>query len=127
MRILLDTHVYLWCEQKTECVPKGMLSVLAAPRNELYVSAVTAWEIAIKRAAGKLEFNGSISSAIREQPRFHPLPVTMEHAEQAGSLPLLHRDPFDRLLVAQAQIEGMILATVDDQILRYKVPCLPLR
>jgi PIN domain nuclease of toxin-antitoxin system len=84
---------------------------------------VSVWEIAIKRASGKLIFGQTVGKAIEEHG-FIPLPITVEHAEWAGGLPQLHRDPFDRLLVAQAQLEGLILVTVDEQILRYQVPHL---
>jgi PIN domain nuclease of toxin-antitoxin system len=84
---------------------------------------VTVWEIAIKRASGKLIYEGPVKKAIDEQG-FLPLPITVEHAEWAGALPQLHRDPFDRLLVAQAQLEGLVLVTVDEQISRYQVPHL---
>jgi PIN domain nuclease of toxin-antitoxin system len=87
------------------------------------VSAVTVWEIAIKRASGKLTFQGSAARAI-EQHEFLSMPITVEQAEWAGSLPQLHRDPFDRLLVAQAQLDGLTLVSVDEQILRYQVPHL---
>jgi len=87
------------------------------------VSAVTAWEISIKRGLGKLVFARGLAKAI-EDHGFRGLSITIEQAEWAGSLPLVHRDPFDRLLVAQAQLEGMILVTVDAEILRYAVPHL---
>jgi len=96
---------------------------IASPQNQVYVSAVTVWEIAIKRALGKLKFAGSAGIAIAEDG-FVPLPITVEQAEWAGRLPPLHRDPFDRLLVAQAHLEGLVLVTVDEQILRYQVPHL---
>ena len=96
---------------------------IASPQNEIYVSAVTVWEIAIKRASGKLVFGRPVGKSIEEYG-FLPIPITVDHAECAGGLPQLHRDPFDRLLVAQAQLEGMVLVTVDDQILRYQVPHL---
>jgi PIN domain nuclease of toxin-antitoxin system len=104
-------------------LPAGVRAAIASPSNQIYVSAVTVWEIAIKRASGKLAFSGSAARAI-EQHGFLSLPISIEHAEWAGSLPALHRDPFDRLLVAQAQLEGLTLVTVDDQILRYQVPHL---
>jgi PIN domain nuclease of toxin-antitoxin system len=84
---------------------------------------VTVWEIAVKRTLGKLIFGKAVGMAI-QQHDFLSLSITVEHAEWAGALPQLHRDPFDRLLVAQAQIEGLFLATVDEQILRYQVPHL---
>jgi PIN domain nuclease of toxin-antitoxin system len=123
MRLLLDTHAFLWWDSKDASLPATLQAAVASPRNEVFVSAVTVWEIAIKRGLGKLVFAGGLGTAIADHG-FTPLPVTVEQAEWAGSLPQLHRDPFDRLLVAQAQLEGLVLVTVDDQILRYAVPHL---
>jgi PIN domain nuclease of toxin-antitoxin system len=120
MRLLLDTHAFLWWDANDPQLPAGQRKAIASPQNEVFVSAVSVWEIAIKRASGKLIFSGSAAKAI-DKHRFSPLPITVEHAEHAGSLPALHRDPFDRLLVAQAHLEGLTLVTVDDQILRYQV------
>ena len=86
----------------------------------VFVSAVTVWEIAVKRASGKLGFARPIEKGIAGYG-FHPLPISIAHAEWAGALPLVHRDPFDRMLVAQAHLEGLTLVTVDEQILRYQV------
>jgi PIN domain nuclease of toxin-antitoxin system len=123
MKLLLDTHAFLWWDSNDAHLPAALHSAIASPRNEVFVSAVTVWEIAIKSASGKLIFQASAAKAI-EKHGFLPLPITVEHAESAGSLPQLHRDPFDRLLVAQAQLEGLVLVTVDEQILRYQVPHL---
>ena len=123
MKVLLDTHVFLWWEADDPHLPAHLHAAILSPTNQVYVSAVTVWEIAIKRASGRLVFRASAAKAI-EKHNFTSLPITAEHAEWAGSLPQLHRDPFDRLLVAQAQLEGLTLVTVDDQILRYQVPHL---
>jgi len=123
MKLLLDTHAFLWWDSNDLQLPDALRSAIASPRNEIFVSAVTVWEIAIKRASGKLVFGQAVGRAIAAQG-FQPMPITVEHAEYAGSLPQLHRDPFDRLLVAQAQLEGLVLVTVDEQILRYEVPHL---
>jgi PIN domain nuclease of toxin-antitoxin system len=123
MRLLLDTHAFLWWDLNDAHLPEALRSAIASPFNQVFVSAVTAWEIAIKRGTGKLIFGAAAAAAI-DGHDFRPLPITVEHAELAGVLPQLHRDPFDRLLVAQAQLEGMVLATVDEQILRYQVPHL---
>lgn len=121
MKVLLDTHVFLWWEADHTRLPATLHDAISAAGNQIYVSAVTVWEIAIKRAAGKLIYSASAAKAI-ERHNFAELSITASHAEWAGSLPPLHRDPFDRLLVAQAQLEGMTLATLDDQILHYQVP-----
>ena len=123
MRLLLDTHALLWWDADDAQLPKGLHAAIALPSNDVYVSAASVWEIAIKRASGKLVFEQSVEKAILAH-RFEPLPITVEHAEYAGGLPQLHRDPFDRLLVAQALLEELVLVTVDEQILRYQVPHL---
>jgi PIN domain nuclease of toxin-antitoxin system len=123
MKLLLDTHAFLWWDAKDVRLSESLRSAIASPRNDVFVSAATVWEIAIKRASGKLIFGRPVGKTIEEYG-FMPIPITVEHAEWAGGLPQLHRDPFDRLLVAQAQLEGLVLVTVDDQILRYQVPHL---
>jgi PIN domain nuclease of toxin-antitoxin system len=123
MRLLLDTHVVLWWDADDPRLSAVFRAAVAFPESEVFVSAASAWEIGIKRASGKLQIGASVAHTILRHA-FIALPVTVEHAEWAGSLPLLHRDPFDRLLVAQAQLEGLVLVTVDDQILRYQVPHL---
>ena len=123
MKLLLDTHTFLWWDSDDSKLPESFHSAIALPQNEVFVSAVTVWEIAIKRASGKLVFGGAVGRSI-EIHGFRSLPITVEHAEWAGGLPPLHRDPFDRLLVAQAHLEGLVLVTVDEQILRYQVPHL---
>lgn len=123
MKLLLDTLAFLWWDANDPRLPDTLREAIATPRNQVFVSAVTVWEIAIKRASGKLAFGGGVGNAIRAH-LFLPLPITVEHAECAGGLPALHRDPFDRLLVAQAQLEGLVLVTVDALILRYAVPHL---
>ena len=123
MKLLLDTHAFLWWDSDDARLPAFLHSAISSPGNEVFVSAVTVWEIAIKRALGKLIFGRALGKAIADYG-FIALSVTVEQAEWAGALPQLHRDPFDRLLVAQAQLEGLVLVTVDDQILRYQVPHL---
>ncbi len=123
MKLLLDTHAFLWWDSNDALLPDTLRAAIASPQNQVFVSAVTVWEIAIKRGLGKLVFARGVGKAI-EDHGFTALAITVEHAEWVGSLPQLHRDPFDRLLVAQAQLEGLILASVDEQILRYQVPHL---
>lgn len=93
------------------------------PDNLVYVSAVSAWEIALKRAAGKLEAPGDVAEWI-EQSAFTDLPIEVEHAVASAGLPKHHKDPFDRLLVAQAQLERMTLVASDDELGAYDVPIL---
>lgn len=100
-----------------------MREAIASAENQIFVSAVSVWEIAIKRASDKLIFRGSVTKAIEAQG-FQALPISVAHAEWAGSLKPIHHDPFDRMLIAQAHLEGLTLVTVDDQILQYQVPHL---
>jgi PIN domain nuclease of toxin-antitoxin system len=123
MRLLLDTHAFLWWNFGDPKLPQHLRDEIQSKQNAVFVSAVTVWEIAIKRASGKLSFGFPVGKAIYGHG-FNSLPISVEHAEWAGALPPLHRDPFDRLLVAQAQIEGLTLVTVDQQILLYQVPHL---
>ncbi|WP_263352335.1 type II toxin-antitoxin system VapC family toxin [Acidicapsa acidisoli] len=123
MKILLDTHIFLWWTQNDSRLQSVHRDAIRLPENQIYVSAASAWEIGIKRKIGKLAFAGSIADAIAKY-RFEALAISVEHAETAGSLPAIHTDPFDRLLVAQTYLESITLVTVDEQILRYQVPHL---
>jgi PIN domain nuclease of toxin-antitoxin system len=120
--LLLDTHVVLWW-----LVDDGALSEELKKRlddePDVWVSAASVWEAAIKQSLGKIRVPGSLPDEIA-QSGFRQLPITVEHAVAAGRLPLLHRDPFDRMLVAQARCEGLTLATRDSQIQRYDVDLL---
>ena len=123
-RLLLDTNVVLWLllgerEQLTERTHH----LLADERNELLLSAVSVWEIAIKRSLGKLRIEDRWPTALRELDFLH-LPVTADHAARVEHLPWHHRDPFDRLLVAQAQAERCTLLTADDRLSAYEAPTL---
>jgi PIN domain nuclease of toxin-antitoxin system len=120
--LLLDSNVVVWLDQRPERFPDLVMARLeSAPR--VFLSAVTAWELAIKQARGSLTLARPVSDLIHTHQMIE-LPVTIRHGEAAGSLPLHHRDPFDRMLIAQAIIEGLILVTGDRQLLRYSVPIL---
>ena len=125
MRVLLDTHVFLWWNGQPQMIAGPLRDAIADPANEVYVSAASVWEIGIKRAIGKLGFVQRIVEAILAH-RFQLLPITGEHAEHAAELPRHHSDPFDRLLVAQAYLERMILGTQDLKIGPYGVPTIGL-
>ena len=111
-RLLIDTHVFIWW--LTDDLALGPLTrnVISRGSNVVYVSAVTPWEISIKRSLGKLQFEADIDEAM-ERNHFFPLSITHAHAEQAGDLPRHHGDPFDRMLIAQSQMEGLILVSAD--------------
>jgi PIN domain nuclease of toxin-antitoxin system len=121
--LLLDTHALLWSvgdETRLSAAAHDILSRGAVPA---YVSAASIWEIAIKRASGKLEAPDDLMARVAEA-RFVELRVTFEHALLAGALPPHHTDPFDRMIVAQAQSEGFAIVTRDRRISAYDVPVL---
>ena len=120
LRLLLDTHVFLWWCAGSKQLNKRIRNVIADPHNEVFVSAASGYEIAIKRALGKIEVMDNLTTEV-DKEGFKHLPVTFFHAEQAGNLPLHHRDPFDRILVAQTQAEGLTLVTRDTNIPLYGV------
>ena len=123
MRLLLDTHALVWWVSDVSRLTGSAYAAIADPHNDIFVSAITAWEITVKRAKGHLTAPDNLSSVIEEKG-FEHLPLTFFHAEQAGLLPMYHRDPFDRLLIAQAQAEGLILVTRDRHIRRYGIHTL---
>lgn len=119
-RLLLDTHVLVWCLSDAARLTEAARNAIANPHNDVFVSAITGWEIAVKRAKGTMTAPDNLSALVEERDFTH-LPLTFHHAEQAGKLPMHHRDPFDRFLIAQAQAEGLILVTRDPHIPRYDV------
>ena len=124
MKLLLDTQILLWAAGQPERLSAAARKLLNSPRNELLFSSASMWEIAIKNTLGREDF--------RVEPRllrrglldngYAELPITSEHAMNVDSLPRLHKDPFDRILVAQAITEGITLLTNDAQVARYGDP-----
>lgn len=124
MRLLLDTNVVLWFVLgDRHRVPDRVVDVVQDARIPVLVSAASVWEIAIKRSLGKLEIEDRWAGALTRLG-FAQCPVTAEHAAAVEGLPWLHRDPFDRLLVAQAGLEEATLVTADARITAYDVPTL---
>lgn len=119
-KLLLDTHIFLWWLADSRKLSRSIRAVIEDGKNAVYVSAISAWEIAIKKAQGKLKAPGNLGAILAEEG-FIELPITFFHAEQAGALPPLHHDPFDRMLIAQAQAEGLELITTDEAIRQYGV------
>ena len=120
MRLLLDTHAFLWCLADAAKLSAPARTAIAGGNNDVFVSAVSGWEIAVKRAKGHLIAPANLAATIEDRGFAH-LPLTFHHAEQAGMLPPHHKDPFDRFLIAQAQAEGLTLVTNDARIARYAV------
>ncbi|MBI3179899.1 MAG: type II toxin-antitoxin system VapC family toxin [Deltaproteobacteria bacterium] len=115
MDLLLDTHVLLWWDQDDGQLAHAAREAIADPENRVFVSAATPWEIAIKARKGKLRFKGSPVALIKANG-FLPLPIDPVHGEAAGLLEWSHPDPFDRVLVAQAQHEKLVLTHADPAI-----------
>jgi PIN domain nuclease of toxin-antitoxin system len=118
MHILLDTHIYLWHVSDDELLSKEARSLILEAES-IHISAASLWEIAIKVKLGKLNADLERLIAEMESSGFLELPVTSRHAAQVAKLPLLHGDPFDRLLVAQAMNEPLYLVTTDSQLPQY--------
>ncbi len=124
MKLLLDTHLLLWAAGQPERLSPAARKQISDPNNELLFSAASIWEVSIKNSIGRKDF--------RVEPRllrrglldngYVELPITSQHAVNIDSLPPIHRDPFDRMLVSQALIEGVTLLTADAQVARYKGP-----
>ena len=122
-RLLLDTHVLIWWLSNDMGLGQEAKAMIAEPRNVIAISAASTWEISIKRALGKLVVPENID-AIVEDEGFIKLPISLFHGEQAGSLPAYHRDPFDRMLIAHAQAEGLEIVTVDAKFAQYGIKCI---
>ena len=124
MKLLLDTHVLLWAAGQSERLSTAARALLDDPRNEPMFSSASLWEIAIKSGLGRDDFQvnarllrrGLLDNGYRE------LPITSEHAVAIDGLPPIHKDPFDRLLVAQSMVEGITLLTADPLVAQYPAP-----
>lgn len=124
MRLLLDTHVFLWFILAPSQLSSDALAAIQTAENTIYLSLVSAWEMSIKSRLGKLSLEQPIEHFITDQAqhnRFEILPITLRHIAAVETLPLLHRDPFDRLLIAQSMTEGLPLITADRSISTYSV------
>ncbi|MGI9173719.1 MAG: type II toxin-antitoxin system VapC family toxin [Rhodothermales bacterium] len=122
MRLLLDTHTFLWWVTNDASLSQTARHLIADTANEVFVSAANAWEIAIKTGIGKLQLPEPPERYVPDRIArngFQPLPITVAHALRVSALPPHHRDPFDRVLIAQALVEDMPLLTADAMIQRY--------
>lgn len=127
MRLLLDTHAFLWWIEDDPALGSSARAAIDLPTNPVFISAASAWEIAIKRSQGTLEApRGDVATWIAAEG-FAELEIAVRHGTAAGTLPLHHRDPFDRVLVAQAQLEDMALVTADSVLAAYDVAIIPAR
>lgn len=124
MKLLLDTHLLLWAAGAPEQLSSEARDLISAPENELFFSAASLWEIAIKRGLGREDFHVDTRLLRRGllDNGYSELPIGSEHAVEIESLPTIHKDPFDRMLVAQAMVEGITLLTADSLVAQYPGP-----
>lgn len=123
MNLLLDTHTLIWALENNSTLSSNARDAIIDGKNMVFVSSASAWEISIKKAMGKLKVPNNLREEI-ELHRFTQLNINFEHAHLAGELPDIHKDPFDRMLIAQAIIEKLTLVTRDSLIAQYKVNLL---
>jgi PIN domain nuclease of toxin-antitoxin system len=121
--LLLDTHALLWWLSNDPALPATARAAIARPGTLVFVSAASAWEMSIKSAQGKLTVPEDLEAQLSRH-RFRPLPITVAHGLAAGDLPRHHGDPFDRMLIAQAQLEHLTIVTHDPKFPPYSVPIL---
>ncbi len=124
MKLLLDTHLLLWAAGEPQRLSEPARSLIDNPDNELLFSAASLWEVAIKRRLGREDFKVDARLLRRGllDNGYSELPIISDHVVATESLPLLHRDPFDRILVAQAMVEGITLLTIDSMVSQYTGP-----
>ena len=124
MKLLLDTHLLLWAAGDPDRLSAAARALIGVPENEVWFSAASVWEVAIKSGLGRADFqvNPRLLRRGLLDNGYHELPVGSEHAVAIDSLPPLHKDPFDRLLVAQAMVEGITLLTSDAMVAQYPGP-----
>jgi len=127
MRLLLDTHTFIWSFSKTRKLSPAAARELQNSANEIFASVASVWEMQIKIKLGKMIFNDTLENIITEQQqinRIQILPVNLAHALYLENLPPHHKDPFDRLLISQAIIENMTLVSADADFAKYQVNLL---
>lgn len=124
MKLLLDTHLLLWAAGQPIRLSDAARTLIDAPDNELFFSAASIWEVVIKRGLGRDDFQADARVLRRGllDNGYSELPIGSEHAVAIDSLPPIHKDPFDRILVAQAQVEGITLLTIDPVVAKYPGP-----
>ena len=124
MRVMLDTHAFLWWSLDDARLSDGARRLIRDGRNDVVVSVASIWEVAIKASKGKIDLPMAVDAYVEDRlrrNRWSTLAVDVRHAVRAAALPMIHADPFDRVLVAQAQLESLPLVTTDAAITRYDV------
>jgi PIN domain nuclease of toxin-antitoxin system len=127
VKLLLDTHAFLWWNEASSRLSRRACQLISDPDSRLYLSVVSAWEMMLKVGTGKLKLPSAVAVYIPARLahyRIEALPLSLDHVLAAETLPLHHRDPFDRMLVAQAEVERLPILTHDAQIRRYGIETL---
>lgn len=120
MNVLLDTHLLVWWLTDAKELSTEARAIIAAQENVVFVSAASVWELRIKEALGKIKLPEDFGEVLEAQP-FEELAVTVAHAHEVRKLPMHHRDPFDRMLIAQARSDGLTFLTHDEVVAKYEV------
>ncbi|WP_066800049.1 type II toxin-antitoxin system VapC family toxin [Moraxella oblonga] len=123
-KYLLDTHIFIWASCYPERLPKSILKILENSDNDFCVSMATFWEMQIKHQLGKLPLTKSIAELIAQIKKYHLyeiLPINETHILNLQNLEYFHKDPFDRIIISQAMIDGLTLLTVDEDIIKYPI------
>lgn len=123
IKYLLDTHIFIWWTEDSKRLPQALREVINSPDNLVYVSTVSAWEMSLKLRAGKLRLRTSFLECF-DQLEFDSLDIILPHIYEYHKLPFHHKDPFDRMLIAQARVEACTLITIDKKLRAYDVPIL---
>jgi PIN domain nuclease of toxin-antitoxin system len=124
MRVLIDTHIFIWYIQNSERLPSSIATYINDGRNDILLSIASVWEMAIKQSTGKLNLGLPYASFIAEQMRLNSielLPLRLDHLEVVTTMPFHHRDPFDRILIAQAMLEDIVIVSADSMFSSYPV------
>ncbi len=126
MRLLIDTHILIWFLEGNKLLPKSRRQIIANPQNDMFVSIASLWELAIKISIGKLTLAKSLADVIKQIAAvdIEILQISPEHTLQVSTLPFHHRDPFDRMIIAQSQIENLAVMTDDDDFADYGIKIL---
>ncbi|MCK6604213.1 MAG: type II toxin-antitoxin system VapC family toxin [Ignavibacteriaceae bacterium] len=127
MKILLDTHIFLWWADNPRNLSSGIINLIKNPKNEIYLSMVSLWEIQIKVSLGKLKLSMNIKDLVelqKDKNYFRLMSIKEDHIYHLALLPMIHSDPFDRLLIAQAVTEKMSIISMDSQIKKYPIAVL---
>lgn len=121
MRYLIDTHIFLWWLNDDEKISPKVYNIIKDPQNTIFLSTASLWEIVIKKNIGKLQFPDVKFPQLLESENFEELPINSRYLDSLNKLEKIHNDPFDRMIIAQAQTENMMILSQDKQILKYKV------